>query len=172
MLSFLVFAVLCTSCLANPALVYYSFSAAVGGGSGTSFSTYGEGRITGVRLWEVTSAYITGIQLRYENSWTAIAGRAYGDVLELTLFDDEVIVQVSGKYYISNYIYQLMFVTSKGRFLIAGQPTQKSFNFYPIHSESELRMLSGRTNSAGITALAAHWGTIYVGEGNSTDLST
>ncbi|KAG8010250.1 Zymogen granule membrane protein 16 [Nibea albiflora] len=101
------------------------------------------------------------IQLLYSNQYTARVGRSYGAVHQLDLFDEEVIVQISGKYH-SNYIYQLIFVTSRGRSLIVGQPIQTSFNFYPIHVDAELRMLSGRTNGAGITALAAHWGAVYM----------
>lgn len=41
-------------------LVHYSYSTAVGGGSGTSFSSDGQGRITAVRVWEITGNYITG----------------------------------------------------------------------------------------------------------------
>ncbi|XP_076592819.1 zymogen granule membrane protein 16-like [Chaetodon auriga] len=161
MFSLLVFAVLCTSCLAQPSLVSYSFSPAVGGGSGTSFSLEGEGKITGIRVWELSNAYITGLQLRYGNIWTPIAGRANGQVQELDLFSDEDIVQVSGKYHSTLYICEVKFVTSRGRTLTAGQPLQNSFNFYPPRPESELRMLSGRTNGAGITSLAAHWGEVY-----------
>ena len=35
---------------------------------------------------------------------------------------------------------------------------QNSFNLYPEHAEAELRLLSGRFDSAGITSLGAHWG--------------
>ena len=46
-----------------------------------------------------------------------------------------LILQVSGKYSPSNFIYQLIFVTSKGRLLIAGQPVQViSFIYFPVHS--------------------------------------
>ncbi|XP_023266213.1 zymogen granule membrane protein 16-like [Seriola lalandi dorsalis] len=170
MLSLLVFAVLCASCLAKPALVHYSYSLAVGGGSGTSFSSEGEGRITAVRVWETNNAYITGIQLRYEFIWSKKIGRAVGNPQELNLFDGEVIVQISGKYH-SNYIYQVIFVTSRGRSLIVGQPIQNSFNFYPTHMDAELKLLSGRYNSNGITSLGAHWGVVYMDQGNSTDVS-
>lgn len=101
--------------------------------------------------------------------------------------------QVSGKYH-SNYIYQMIFMTSRGRSLVVGQPiqvftffssvnivatyghvltldslSQASFNMYPKYEDAELRMLSGRVNSAGITALAAHWGVVYMDQGNSTN---
>lgn len=36
------------------------------------------------------------MQLRYEYSWSALIGRRYGPMHELDLFDNEVIVQVSG----------------------------------------------------------------------------
>ncbi|XP_071326187.1 zymogen granule membrane protein 16-like [Trachinotus anak] len=168
MLSLLFFAGLCATCLAKPALVHYSYSLAVGGGSGTSFSSEGEGRITAVRVWEINNAYITGIQLRYDYIWSKRLGRVVGNAHELNLFDGESIVQISGKYH-SNYIYQVVFVTSRGRSLIVGQPLQKSFNFYPAHSDAELRLLSGRFNGNGITSLGAHWGVIYMDQGNSTN---
>ncbi|KAM9353333.1 zymogen granule membrane protein 16-like [Symphorus nematophorus] len=173
MFSILVFAALCASCLAQKdksGVLHYSFSRSVGGAAGSSFSTEGEGKITGVRVWEVSGSYITGIQLRYDYIWTARVGRAFGRVNELNLFDNESIIQVSGKYY-TNYIYQLIFVTSRGRSLIVGQPTRTSFNFHPKHEDAGLIMLSGRSNTAGITALAAHWGSHYINQGNSTDVS-
>ncbi|XP_010752648.1 zymogen granule membrane protein 16 [Larimichthys crocea] len=166
MFSLLLFAVLCTSCLAKPTLMYYSYSTAVGGGGGSAFSITGQGRITSIRLWEAANAYITGIQVRFDYIWTASVGQKVGEPHQLDLFDDEAIIQISGKYH-SNYIYQLIFVTSRGRSLIVGQPTQHSFNFYPTHPDAELRMLSGRHNSAGITTLGAHWGAVNMSN-NST----
>ncbi|XP_040901212.1 zymogen granule membrane protein 16-like [Toxotes jaculatrix] len=171
MFSFLFFAVLCASCLAKPTLVHYSYSRAVGGGSGTSFSSDGQGRVTAIRVWEISNSYITGIQLRYDYIWSQRLGRTFGSTHELELFDGETIVQVSGKYH-TNYIYQLIFVTSRGRSLIVGQPTQASFNFYPIHPDAELRLLSGRYNGNGITSLGAHWGVVFMEQGNSTDTSS
>ncbi|AWO96957.1 putative zymogen granule membrane protein 16-like isoform 3 [Scophthalmus maximus] len=155
MLSLLFCAVLCASCMATPALEYYSYSRAVGTGSGTSFSTVGVGSITAIRVWEVQNNYIAGIHLRYDYIWSKMIGRTYGTVNELRLFDGERIVQVSGKYY--SYIQQLIFVTSRGRTLTVGQPSQFSFNFYPTHPDAELKLLSGRVNTAGITSLGAHW---------------
>lgn len=169
MFSFLVFAALCASCLAKPGLVHFSYSRAVGGGAGTSFSSEGQGRITAVRIWERTSAYIAGIQLRYDYIWSDRIGHSVGTANEMVLFDDEVFVQISGKYH-SNFIYQLIFVTSRGRSLVVGQPTQTSFNFYPIHPDAELRLLSGRFNNNGITSLGAHWGVVFMEQGNSTSL--
>ncbi|XP_036930676.1 zymogen granule membrane protein 16-like isoform X4 [Acanthopagrus latus] len=168
MFFFLIFAVLCTSSVAAPAMVPNSYSVAVGGGSGTSFSTEGMGRITAIRVWEIPNAYITGIQLRYEYIWSARVGRVYHKAHELILFDNEVIVQVSGKFHPSNYIYQVIFVTSRGRSLVVGQPQQRSFNMYANHVDAELRLLSGRYNGNGITSLAAHWGAVYMNQGNSS----
>ncbi|KAJ8354220.1 hypothetical protein SKAU_G00217870 [Synaphobranchus kaupii] len=140
---------------------YYSFSPAVGRGSGTSYSSSGEGRITAIRVWEINGAYIRGFQLRYGYAWTPVYGRNINEELEMLLFEDEAIVQISGTYNPGNFIYQLIFVTNRGRFLMAGQPTGKSFNFYPRHSQSELRLISGRNDSSGITSIAAHWGMVY-----------
>ncbi|XP_053287592.1 zymogen granule membrane protein 16 [Pleuronectes platessa] len=157
MLSLLFFVGLFASCLVKPNTADYSYSGSIGG-TGIAFSSSGKGRITGIRVWEVPSQYITGIQVRHQYIWSKVFGRVYGAVLEMSLFDGEGFVQVSGKYH-SNYIYQLIFITSRGRSMRAGQPYQKSFNFYPTHPESELRILSGRHNGNGITALGAHWAT-------------
>ncbi|KAM6936684.1 zymogen granule membrane protein 16-like [Lycodopsis pacificus] len=138
-------------------MISNSYSPSVGGGSGTSFSTEGgNGRIRAIRLWEASSAYITGIQVRNGAIWGQRFGRVVGSAQELILFDGETIVQVSGKYH-SNYIYQIYVVTSRGRFLVVGQPTYNSFNFYPVDPKAELILLSGRFTSAGITSLGAHW---------------
>ncbi|KAL0172745.1 hypothetical protein M9458_033056, partial [Cirrhinus mrigala] len=87
----------------------------------------------------------------------------YGNPLEMTLRDNESIVQVSGKHY-SGYIYEIMVVTSQGRSLKVGQPYGISFNFYPTHDGSELRFLSGRQNGNGITSIGAHWAVYYTGD--------
>ncbi|XP_071781570.1 zymogen granule membrane protein 16-like [Centroberyx gerrardi] len=166
MFAFLFLAVMCASCLAKPVAEYYSFSVPVGSGSGTAFSSTGDGRITGIRIWEISSAYITGIQLRYGYIWSELLGRQHGEELQIDLHDGEAIIQISGKYYVANYIYQVAFVTNRGRSLTAGQPTQTSFNFYPTHPDTELRMLSGRFNGHGITSLGAHWGMVYMEQGN------
>ncbi|KAM8869086.1 zymogen granule membrane protein 16 isoform 2-T5 [Spinachia spinachia] len=168
MFSFLFFAVLCTSCLAVP-MMHYSYSPSVGGGGGTSFSTEGGyGKITAIRVWELNNAYIVGIQMRYGAIWTERAGRAFGLPQELELFDGETIVQVSGKYH-TNYIYQIKFVTSRGRSLFSGQPLYTSFNFYASHPDAELKLLSGRFDHSGISTLGAHWG-VHREESNSTDV--
>lgn len=48
---------------------------------------------------------------------------------------------------------------------------QTSFNMYPAEKDQQLIILSGRYNSAGITAIAAHWGTPNVDYGNMTSSS-
>ncbi|XP_031134065.1 zymogen granule membrane protein 16 [Sander lucioperca] len=164
MFSLLFFAVFCASCLAAPT-IHRSFSPDVGPGTGTAFATGGgDQRITAIRIWERSGAYISGIQLRFGFIWAERVGVEVGIVQQLDLFDGESFVQVSGKFH-SDYIYQLTFVTSRGRFLMVGQPITNSFNLYPTYSDEELRLLSGRFNGAGITSLAAHWG---VFQGNSS----
>uniref|UniRef100_A0A4W5NL47 Jacalin-type lectin domain-containing protein n=1 Tax=Hucho hucho TaxID=62062 RepID=A0A4W5NL47_9TELE len=95
----------------------------------------------------------------------------YGGVKqEMELFNDEAIVEVSGKYNPADYIGYLVLTTNMGRTLSAGQPSQISFNFYSANIGSELRLLSGRFNGAGITSIGAHWGLVYTeGSGNSTE---
>uniref|UniRef100_A0A671SCW4 Jacalin-type lectin domain-containing protein n=1 Tax=Sinocyclocheilus anshuiensis TaxID=1608454 RepID=A0A671SCW4_9TELE len=124
-------------------------------GSGTEYSTANAGRITGIRIWEYSSAHIGGIRLSYDGNWTTLVCANYGTPMEMTLLDNEYIVQVSGKYDYG-YIYELMFVTSQGRSFKVGQPSVNSFNFYPTHDGSELLFLSGRHNGWGITSIGAH----------------
>ncbi|KAM4725182.1 zymogen granule membrane protein 16-like [Anableps anableps] len=134
---------------------HYSFSSSVGSGGGSSYSVTGEGRITGVRVWELGSNYIYGFQFRYDNSgWTPVIGYISGEPHELELYEDERITQISGKY--AHYIQSLIFGTSKGRSLHVGQPSGHSFNMYPTHPDAELRFLSGRV-SGPPTSLQAHW---------------
>ncbi|XP_034058613.1 zymogen granule membrane protein 16-like [Gymnodraco acuticeps] len=87
--------------------------------------------ITGIRLWETSSSYITGLQLRYGFSWGQMVGRELNSVQELILNEGESFIQVSGKYR-SNYIYQLIFVTSSGRSLIVGQPNTVNTFLYNL----------------------------------------
>ncbi|KAJ8409863.1 hypothetical protein AAFF_G00219220 [Aldrovandia affinis] len=161
MFSALILGLLCASAWAVPFPQYYSYSSAVGGGSGSSYATEGEGRITGVRIWENYNSYIRGIQLRYDYIWAPVVGNNQGTEKEIMLFDGEAIVQISGKFEHYNYIYMLVFTTSRGRSLYAGQPRGYNFNFYANHKESELRLISGRYNGAGITSIGAHWGMVY-----------
>ncbi|XP_045074266.1 zymogen granule membrane protein 16-like [Coregonus clupeaformis] len=179
MFSILFVTVFLASCLAMPIKEPYSYSSAVGLGTGTPFASSGEGRITAVRVWENNNyyyyyyynnnAYINGFQLRYSNTWSPVFGREVGEKQEMELFKDEAIVEVSGKYNPADYICYLVITTNTGRTLTAGLPNQVSFNFYPANKGNELRLLSGRFNGAGITSIGAHWGLVYKEEaGNST----
>ncbi|XP_054879653.1 zymogen granule membrane protein 16-like [Poeciliopsis prolifica] len=148
-----VFAVLTACALADDS--HYSFSSSVGGGGGSSYSLVGVGRITAVRVWELSSNYIYGFQFKYDFSgWTQVVGYISGPASELQLDDDERIIQISGKY--THYIQSLIFVTNKGRSLQVGQPAGHSFNMYSAHPDAELRFLSGWV-SGPPTALQAHW---------------
>ncbi|XP_063042251.1 zymogen granule membrane protein 16-like [Engraulis encrasicolus] len=114
-------------------------------------------------------------QVKFGFSWAPIVGRSNNDRVEMILFDGEAIIQVSGKFNPSNFVEQVIFVTNRGRFLMAGQPTGLTFNHYPTSSESELLLLSGRFNNGGITSLGAHWGrpgqAVHPPSSNSSDLS-
>uniref|UniRef100_A0A8C1SW41 Jacalin-type lectin domain-containing protein n=1 Tax=Cyprinus carpio TaxID=7962 RepID=A0A8C1SW41_CYPCA len=139
---------------------FYSYSPATGDGSGTEFSTAHEGRITGVRVYEYPNyGYYSNNYLN--GNWTELVGvNAYGNEKEMTLFNNEHFVQISGKYY-SGYISELMFVTNEGRSFKVGQPYGISFNFYPTHDGSELRFISGRQNGFALTSIGAHWAVYY-----------
>ncbi|XP_043117599.1 zymogen granule membrane protein 16-like [Puntigrus tetrazona] len=158
---FLILSAVYAISMAAPLPDLFSYSPAVGDGSGTEFSTASEGCITGIRVWEsnnywASSNYITGFQLKYESNWTALVGVNSGNPSEITLGDKEAIIQISGKYY-SGYIYELVFVTNQGRLFKVGQSSGFSFNFYPTQKGNELRFLSGRQNGMGITSIGAHW---------------
>ncbi|KAM6974358.1 zymogen granule membrane protein 16-like [Tautogolabrus adspersus] len=160
------FALLSACVLADYQPQYYSYSPAVGSGSGTPFSLTGDGRITAIRVWEVSNNYIYGFQFRYGYIWSSVVGVKSGDPQEMELFEDEAIVQISGKY--NSYIRSVVFVTNRGRSLHAGQPSGRSFNMYPTNSMAELRIISGR-QSGLIYALGAHWAVVYESS-NSTAL--
>ncbi|XP_064883657.1 zymogen granule membrane protein 16-like isoform X1 [Oncorhynchus nerka] len=179
----LVVSMFLAGCLALPIKDPYSYSSAVGQGLGTPFASYGEGRITGVRVWETnnyyyyyyyyynynSNNYISGFQLRYGNTWSPVFGNEGSVKQVMELFNDEAIVEVSGKYNPADYICYLVLTTNMGRTLSAGLPNQISFNFYPANMGNELRILSGRFNGAGITSIGAHWGLVDMeGAGNST----
>lgn len=134
----------------------YSFNLMVGSGSGTPFKSEGMGRISGVRIWD-NGYTVNGIQLRYGDIWSATVGVSYSSLRmhEFELYDDEAIIQVSGKY--AQYLSWIMIGTSKGRFFVVGQPSGSSFNFYPEHYGAELRFISGRFSRA-ITGFSCHWG--------------
>ncbi|XP_030644406.1 zymogen granule membrane protein 16-like [Chanos chanos] len=158
MLFVAIFALFFACACAGPIGDSYSYSPAVGSGSGTPYTITGQGRITAVRLWENYNGHIRGIQLRYDYAWSLVAGYVSGEELLMELFDGEFIVQISGKY--SHYIQNLQIVTNRGRFLQAGQPYGTSFNLYPTNSQSELRILSGRYHG-GLTSIGAHWAIRY-----------
>lgn len=48
---------------------------------------------------------------------------------------------------------------------------QISFNMYPTDDSQQLIILSGRSNSLGLTAIAAHWGSPTTDYGNMTSSS-
>ncbi|XP_051573906.1 zymogen granule membrane protein 16-like [Myxocyprinus asiaticus] len=156
---------ICKVAMAMPLPHFYSYSLAVGDGSGTEYSTAHVGRITGIRVWEYSNAHIGGIQLRYDRDWTEVIGANYGTLMEMTLLENESIIQVSGKYD-NGYIYEVMFVTNHGRSFKVGQPSGTSFNFYPTHDGSELRFLSVRQNGNGITSIGTHWAVYYTSANN------
>ncbi|XP_018541597.1 zymogen granule membrane protein 16 [Lates calcarifer] len=136
---------------------YYSYSPAVGSGTGSSYSLTGEGRITAVRVHEAYNSFIYGFQFRYGFIWSAFTGIKSGEVQEFELDEDETIIQISGKY--AHYLQSVVFTTNKGRSLYAGQPSGHSFNMYPEHKGAELRFISGRYHG-GITSIAAHWAVV------------
>ncbi|XP_008290604.1 zymogen granule membrane protein 16 [Stegastes partitus] len=139
---------------------HFSYSPAVGSASGAESTLTGNGRITAVRVWSGYSSFIFGLQLRFGAIWSQLIGRKVGDFCEMELFEGEAIVQVSGKY--GRFIQQLVFVTSRGRFLMAGQPSYHSFNMYPAHQDAELVFVSTRYRGA-LTAFAAHWAVVKEG---------
>nr|XP_055067689.1 zymogen granule membrane protein 16-like [Misgurnus anguillicaudatus] len=152
----LVLAGVCSLGIANPLPDFYSYSPEAGDGRGVMYSSAHEGRITGIRVWEYYNAYPSGIQLQYNGNWTDMICVNYGSLMEMTLSDNEYIMEVSGKYY-SGYVFEIMFVTSRGRSFKVGQPSGTSFNFFPTHDGSELRFISGRHDGYGITTIGAHW---------------
>ncbi|XP_057684406.1 zymogen granule membrane protein 16-like [Corythoichthys intestinalis] len=147
----------------------YSFTAPVGGQRGSTYAIQRPGRITGIRMWENYNNYIAGIQLRYGYSWSDIVGRARGAVQEMLLFENEAIVQLSGKHI--NWVYSLAFTTNMGRSLYAGQPRGYSFNMYPHSKKAELRFISGRQSSS-IVSIGAHWGVVTDPNANSNSTNT
>lgn len=162
---YIVLAALLSACvLADVQPQYYSFSQAAGSGSGQPYSLTGQGRITAVRVWEAYNNYIYAFQFRYGFIWSDVVGNKNGNSQEMELDDDEAITQISGK--TAHYLMWVVFTTSKGRTLHAGQPSGRSFNMYRGHPMAELRFISGRF-SGGITSLQAHWGIAY---SNSTAL--
>ncbi|XP_048085996.1 zymogen granule membrane protein 16-like [Alosa alosa] len=164
MRALIVFSVLLAAVWAAPST--FSFSPAVGSGSGTTYTITGEGRITAVKLWENNNGHVRGIQLRYGFSWSEVAGYMGGTTQEIELFDGEFIVQISGKF--AHYIQSIMIVTNRGRSLIVGQPSGTTFNMYPVHPMAELRFLSGRFHG-GLTSIATHWAVLPMTMNGTSD---
>ncbi|RVE67194.1 hypothetical protein OJAV_G00114600 [Oryzias javanicus] len=136
---------------------HYSYSPAVGSASGLEYSLTGTQRITAVRVWENYGGGVRGIQFRYGPVWSDVVGSPYGTPQEMELWEEEAIVQVSGKF--GYYLEHVIFTTNRGRFLHAGQPAGSSFNMYPSFEGAELVFISGRQNGA-ITSLGAHWAVV------------
>ncbi|KAM5227605.1 zymogen granule membrane protein 16-like [Ctenodactylus gundi] len=133
-----------------------SYNGEYGGGGGSRFSHSGnqlEGPITAIRV-RVNSYYIVGLQVRYGKEWSDYVGGKQGDLEEIYLHPGESVIQVSGKY--KSYVKQLVFVTDKGRYLPFGKDTGTSFNAAPLHPDTVLRFISGRSSSA-INAIGFHW---------------
>lgn len=157
------FSLLAACVLAEDEEEHYSFSPGVGAAIGTPYALTGTGRITAVRVWDDNN-YIYGIQFRYGDNWSERVGSNTTFLQEIELHEGEAIVQISGKYYYNYYYYyysanslqSLVFITSKGRALFAGQPAGSSFNMYPAHPKAELRFISGNVNSF-VSSISAHW---------------
>ncbi|XP_073490933.1 zymogen granule membrane protein 16-like [Aquarana catesbeiana] len=136
-----------------------SFSNEFGAGGGTAFSFSSDernGQITGFRIRETTSN-IVGIQLQYGDVWGPFYGYSIGTLFEVLLFRGENITQVSGK--TGSCVYELIFVTSRGRIFKFGQPSGTSFNDVPLFEGTVLRYISGRYTPNFLSSIGFHWGT-------------
>lgn len=98
----------------------------------------------------------SSLQVRYGTVWSDYVGGNQGDLEEIFLHPGESVIQVSGKY--KSYVKQLIFVTDKGRYLPFGKDSGTSFNAVPLHPNTVLRFISGRSGSA-IDAISLHWDT-------------
>ncbi|XP_036268890.1 zymogen granule membrane protein 16 [Pipistrellus kuhlii] len=159
MLAIAVLALLCASASANAIqLRSSSYNGEYGGGGGHRFSHSGnqmDGPITALRV-RVNKYYIVGLQVRYGKVWSDYVGGTQGDLEEIFLHPGESVIQVSGKY--KYYLRKLVFVTDKGRYLPFGKDTGTSFNAVPLHPNTVLRFISGRSGSL-INAIGLHWDT-------------
>ncbi|XP_053121334.1 zymogen granule membrane protein 16-like isoform X2 [Hemicordylus capensis] len=156
----LVIALLGNTVSANAVLSrnYHPYSGEYGTPAGTAFSSSGEhlcGPITGFRVWEGSSSYITGIQLEFSNTWSNKHGIDTSKMHEVLLFPEEYITQVSGKD--DTYIYQLIFVTSLGRIFFFGQPSGYSFNAFPGQKSNVLLFISGHSDAYALRGIGFHW---------------
>nr|XP_007988105.2 zymogen granule membrane protein 16 [Chlorocebus sabaeus] len=133
-----------------------SYSGEYGGGGGKRFSHSGnqlDGPITALRV-RVNNYYIVGLQVRYGRVWSDYVGGRSGDLEEIFLHPGESVIQVSGKY--KGYLKKVVFVTDKGRYLAFGKDSGTSFNAVPLHPNTVLRFISGRSGSV-IDAIGLHW---------------
>jgi hypothetical protein len=94
--------------------------------------------------------------VRYGTVWSDYVGGTQGDLEEIFLHPGESVIQVSGKY--KSYVKQMIFVTDKGRYLPFGKASGTSFNAVPLHPNTVLRFISGRSGSA-IDSISLHWDT-------------
>ncbi|XP_012619714.1 zymogen granule membrane protein 16 [Microcebus murinus] len=157
MLTIALIALLCASASANAIQARSSsYNGEYGGTGGKRFSHSGnqlEGPITAIRV-RVNSNYIVGLQVRYGKVWSDYSGGSSGDLEEIFLHSGESVIQVSGKY--KRYLKKLVFVTDKGRYLSFGKDSGTSFSAVPLHPNTVLRFISGRSGSV-IDAIGLHW---------------
>nr|AAI50657.1 Zymogen granule protein 16 homolog (rat) [Homo sapiens] len=157
MLTVALLALLCASASGNAIQARSSsYSGEYGGGGGKRFSHSGnqlDGPITALRV-RVNTYYIVGLQVRYGKVWSDYVGGRNGDLEEIFLHPGESVIQVSGKY--KWYLKKLVFVTDKGRYLSFGKDSGTSFNAVPLHPNTVLRFISGRSGSL-IDAIGLHW---------------
>ncbi|KAM7329360.1 zymogen granule membrane protein 16 [Alexandromys fortis] len=157
MLAIILLALLCASASGNAIQSRSSsYSGEYGGKGGKRFTHSGnqlDGPITAIRV-RSNSLYITGIQVRYGTVWSEYVGGKLGDMEEIFLHPGESVIQVSGKY--RYYVKQLIFVTDKGRYLPFGKDSGTSFNAVPLHPNTVLRFISGRSGAA-LDSISLHW---------------
>nr|XP_030727595.1 zymogen granule membrane protein 16 [Globicephala melas] len=158
MLTVAFLAILCASASASKLQASSSsFSGEYGGYGGKRFSHSAnqlDGPITAIRV-RVNSYYIIGLQVRYGTVWSDYVGGKLGKLHEIALDPGESVVQVSGKY--RNYLRKLVFVTDKSRVLTFGKNRGKNFKAVPLHPNTVLRFISGRSGQSIINAIGFHW---------------
>ncbi|XP_062813838.1 zymogen granule membrane protein 16 isoform X2 [Anolis carolinensis] len=103
------------------------------------------------------------LQFSYCRLWSEYVGGTDGEMQEIFLYDDEDIIQITGKY--DSYIQNLVFLTNKQRSFVFGASSGYTyhgyrgftFNAVPLYRSAVLRYVSGRSASY-IDALGFHWG--------------
>ncbi|XP_028631010.1 zymogen granule membrane protein 16 [Grammomys surdaster] len=159
MLAIALLVLLCASASANSIQSRSSsFSGEYGGKGGKRFSHSGnqlDGPITALRI-RVSRNFIVGLQVRYGTVWSDYVGGKSGELEEIFLHPGESVIQVTGRY--KYYMKQLTFVTDKGRYLPFGKNSGTSFTAVPLHPNTVLRYISGRSGSV-IDAISLHWDT-------------